>query len=139
MSTIKRIMIDNPPPLNKSPFRYELSDEAAAHNSSILERFNFDLTRVIAAHPNTEIAYGSEFRQVQVLEPLLHRHPYWPYLKSSLQKGLRFKFKKLAEKDRLADLEQALEFGNHKSTQEFVLTKIYSKFENANQETKLNV
>jgi len=112
---IKKIMEDNPKPLSPSPFKYELSNEAAVHNSNILRKYNYDLTRVIAAHPNTELSYGSEFRSPESLQPILQSHRHWNYIKSSLTHGVKAKFKKLSNSTRLDDLKAALKRGNHKS------------------------
>ena len=74
---------------------YSLTEEAAVHNSEILKKYNYDLTRTIAAHPNTEIAYGSEFRPASVLKPILHQHIHWNYIESSLNHGVKTKFSKI--------------------------------------------
>ena len=118
INKIKQILKTPNKPLSKSPFKYELTAEAAIHNSTILEKFGFDLTRLIAAHPNTEISHGSEFRKPSVLEPILEDHEYWPYIKDSLIHGVKTKFTKINETDRKSDLEEAIHRGNHKSASE---------------------
>ena len=103
------------PHLNKSPFIYELTKEAADYNSKIIARHNYDLTRLIAAHPNTEISYGSEFRPSSIIEPILKHHILWDYINNSLKNGVKTKFFKITEHQRRIDLEEAINRGNHKS------------------------
>jgi len=104
--------------LNKSPFRYKLTDNAVRHKSEVLRRHGYDLTRLVAAHPNTKISYGSEFRHPSILHPILKSHQHWNYIKSSLLSGVKTKFKKLKNKEQLKDLREALAHSNHKSTKD---------------------
>lgn len=62
MNKIKKILSDNPPVPTSTPFIFENTKNGAIHNSKILESFNFDITKAIAAFPNSHISYGSEFR-----------------------------------------------------------------------------
>ena len=115
--------------LNKSSFKHKLLSEAAAHNSKVLSKHGFDLSRLIAANPNTEISCGSEFRRPEVLDPVLSRCKYWPFVKKSIAEGIKVKFEKISEENCKADLIQALNQGNHKSanTQPKDLSDLVSK------------
>ena len=57
----KNTLTNELPCLSKSPFIHELTTEAVEHNSNILAKYNFDLTRLIAAHLKTELSHGLEF------------------------------------------------------------------------------
>ena len=54
----------------KSPVKFELSSEAIKYNTKLLESFQYDISKLISAYPDSELGYGSEFRPVEVLEPL---------------------------------------------------------------------
>ena len=58
-----------------SPFMFEFTAEAAAHNTSILEPFDYDLATAIDAFLGTTISPGSDLRPPEQLEPLLSHHP----------------------------------------------------------------
>ena len=115
MNKIKKILRDNPTVPTSTPFLFENTKNAAIHNSKILESFNFDITKTIAAFPHSHISYGSEFRNPTALEPLLNKHPFWPSVKQSLSKGAKFPLSRLNNKRRLEDLKCAIKRGNHKS------------------------
>ena len=129
MDTIKTILATPCPTPSPTPFIFELSKEAAIHNSSILENHNYDMTRVIGAHPNSNISYGSEFRSISTLAPLLHRSPFWNKIKSSLSKGARYPLERISNTRRRKDLEEAIVQGDHKSARSNipVLTKLLKK------------
>ena len=54
---------------------FEFTAEAAAHNTSILEPFDYDLATAIDAFLGTTISPGSDLRPPEQLEPLLSHHP----------------------------------------------------------------
>ena len=129
MTNIKKIISYQPPPPTSTPFKFEMTAEAANHNATILESHNYDLTRTIAAYPNSHISYGSEFRTSTVLHPLLSKSPLWPAISSILNKGAKYPLDRLSNKRRKADLEEALTRGNHKSakSEPKILTKLIQK------------
>ena len=90
ITTINYIIQSSPPPLSGTKFRFEISNAAAIHNSSILQSHNFDMTRTIAANHNSHISYGSEFQTVEVLEPLLQKSPLWKAVSEILVKGEKY-------------------------------------------------
>ena len=65
----------------------KISNPAAIHNAAILQSHNFDMTKTIAANPNSHISYGYGFRTVEFLEPLLHKSPFWEVVSEILVKG----------------------------------------------------
>ena len=129
MESIHKILETPCPTPSPTPFIFELSKEAALHNSSILQTHNYDMTRVIGAHLNSNISYGSEFRSVTTLAPLLHRSPFWNDIKSSLSKGARYPLERISNSRRRSDLEEAITRGNHESAKANtpVLTKLLKK------------
>jgi hypothetical protein len=115
LPTIQAILHQTIPTPLAVPFMFKLSDKAAAHNTKLLEEYNFNMQEVLEAHCHSFMGYGSEFRPVHMIEPLLLHHQNWSYLKLQLQQGSKWPLKELLEKDRL---EKNLEFirrENHKS------------------------
>lgn len=74
-------------PLRSPPFKFEVSDHAACHNAALLERFGYDLDKLIAAYPNTTSSFGSEFCRPDCLHPLLCCHDLWPFIRQQLEYG----------------------------------------------------
>ena len=99
-----------------SPFVHQLTLSAAQTNSELIEEFGCDLQALFDAHPDSTLSPGSEFCPIHVIEPLLHRHPFWPILSSMLFRGASYKFKNLPpDSDRELENEAILEYGNHSS------------------------
>ena len=75
-TNIRKLSIKTYPAFQPTPFNFTLSKEAAANNSTIIENSGIDLSISLAdIHQNTQLAYGSEFRPVNDLEPILHFGP----------------------------------------------------------------
>ena len=115
--------------MRKPEFTFELTREAAEKNFLVLRRYGFDLEKALSAHQGTPLEYGSEFRTVPELEPLLMLHPLWPHMKSILHEGSLFPLAELDEDTRTADLEEALVRGNHKGAKDkpVLLKKLFGK------------
>ena len=60
---------------------------------------------------------GSEFREVEVLEPLWQRHKFWPNMKKIVTEGLTYPLEEISEETRKEDLQHMIQRGNHKSAQ----------------------
>ena len=103
----------SPPPMPPD-FSFELTREAAQKNFCILLQHKGDLGSAIHHQRHSPVGYGSEFRPINHLEPLLYLHPYWPKFKSLLTNGSSWPLQELSEDERKRDVEEALEFGNHK-------------------------
>ena len=73
METVRQVAAANVRVPTASPFRFELTAEAAAHNTGILESFDYDLASAIDAFPGTTISPGSELRPPEQLQPLLNK------------------------------------------------------------------
>ena len=102
-----------PPP----PFRFELTEAAAEFNGQILRNNHFDLDRIIFGTRDSNLAPGAEFRPATALEPILAGHPLWPRVQFLLNHGSHYPLEPISESERMQDLSEAIEFGNHKSAQ----------------------
>ena len=67
MDAIRNIAAYELPPLASKYFRYEMTKEVTIYNDQVLDHRGHNITRVIAARPNTEISYGVEFRSLSTL------------------------------------------------------------------------
>lgn len=89
---IRKICGTPSPTPSKSSIRFELSHQAAQHNESVLGRVDFDIGRLIRDNESSTLGFGSEFRQVSELEPLLGRHPHFTKLALLLSEGMHYTF-----------------------------------------------
>jgi hypothetical protein len=102
----------------KPDVMFEMSDEARKYNHDRLAEHNFDMSMLIQANQGTTLDYGSEFRPMYQLEPLLGAHPNFEAIKGFIEEGMPYIFKKeVDEETRLLEFEAAIERGNHKSAQ----------------------
>ena len=132
ITTIYDIIQRSPhPPSRKKIF--EISNAAATHNNYILQSHNFDMTRTIAANHNSHISYRSEFRTVEVLEPLLQKIPLWKSVSEILVKGAKYPLERINSSRQKSDLEESLQWWNHQSAKKdpSILTKLIQKDVNA--------
>jgi hypothetical protein len=115
------------PPLQLSGFRFERSQDAATHNTLLLQSHNFDTNAATQSTPNTVLTYGSEFKPSHLLAPLLQRHHHWPKIKNIIDNGMSYPLRDISEQDRIADIKFMLDRGNHKSAQLSTGAKALSK------------
>ena len=114
--TVKQVAAANVPAPGASPFRFEFTADAAEHNTTVLENFEFDLAKVIESSPGSHNSYGSELRPPSQLEPLLRHHPTWQEFHDDMVYGIQYPFKEdIDEPTRLEQLRANMERGNHKS------------------------
>jgi hypothetical protein len=100
------------------PFMFDPNNllQSARHNASILEDYGFDLDRLLAAHSDSTVGYGSELRPIDQLDRVLGSHPIYPQFRPNVTSGMSFLGKCLpSEEERVCDLEAAIARGNHKS------------------------
>jgi hypothetical protein len=105
MKRVSSIFKGRSPPMNPPLFIFKKCKFAASHNARILERYNFDLERIIRSQHPSQISFGSEFRDSSILETLLIEHPLWPCLKNILNNGAAFPLESLSPESRLSDLK----------------------------------
>ncbi|KAI2508556.1 hypothetical protein MHU86_5848 [Fragilaria crotonensis] len=103
---------------HKVPIRFEVSEAASAHNAELLKSFDFDLGRLIQAFDSSTIGFGSEFRKVSELRPLIDDTPL-PRLETLLTEGMQYVFdRELSSQERGDEVTAMLARGNHKSAQQ---------------------
>jgi hypothetical protein len=68
----------------------------------------------LAAQEDLTVGYGSEFRGVATLANIFQRHPNWTRMSRILTHGLEWPLEPINNECRLADVREALIFGNHK-------------------------
>ena len=96
-------------------FDFRLCQRAAEHNFEILQRYDFDLQRILLEDPFSPVRPGSEFRPAALLDPIFSGHPLWPRFRRSLLHGASADLVPIDEIRRKQDLSDAIEYGNHKS------------------------
>jgi len=96
-------------------FRFDICKETVEFNFNLLNENNLDLEALLNPKKKCITTYGSEFKSVDDVAELLHRHPRWEALKEKLEKGCDFPVEDLDDEMRRLDLETALHQGNHKS------------------------
>ena len=108
-----------PSPLLQQPeFHFTWSQEAAIHNWACLTKYNLDLNKALAHQRNTPLEFGSEFRSIELLQPLLEYHPLWHRVHTWLTQGVQYPLAPISESQRQVDLRLALLRGNHKSAKQ---------------------
>jgi hypothetical protein len=113
MSIMNKIRGQPIPVPTELEFIFNMTQEVAAKNFLVFKRYGFDLGRVIEAQKRLPIGYGSEFKKPEVLKKIFRNHPLWERMECLLSKGSWWPLKEISEKDRVADRQEALRFGNH--------------------------
>ena len=105
--------------LAKHDFVLDLSFTAAEKNATLLlDKYGGNLSAAISANKNSILGYGSEFRPVEVLAKIFKNHPVWNRMSSILLHGSVWPLEPITNEHRIADVEAALAFGNHKGAEE---------------------
>ena len=99
-------------------FHFQWSKQAADHNWAMLQQHQLQLGPALATQSGTPLAFGSEFRQPTLLDPLFHYHPLWPRARTSLLHGVEFPLTNLPNEQRKTELSLALRRGNHQSVKQ---------------------
>jgi hypothetical protein len=102
----------------KPEFTFELTGRAAKKNYMVLGKYDFDLSKALEAQRNTPLGYGSEFRDPEILEQLLGKHPNWTRMKKILTEGSTWPLDEINEEEKAKDVREAMKFGNHKGAKE---------------------
>ena len=116
--TIKKITESECPQPSKPLFKFELTMKAALRNYLVLLKHGLSLESALESQKDSPLGFGSKFRPVKTLEPLLAKHPNWPCLKQILISGSSWDLEDLDEEKRLSDLKEAITRGNHKGAKE---------------------
>ena len=97
-------------------FSFKRTHEAAVRNSKILAEFKSDLGAVIAAHKDSPVNYGSEFRNTAALEKLFLHHEDKTKIISIIKHGSHYHLDPIEEETRKPDRSAMILRGNHKSS-----------------------
>ena len=118
LKTIQEILHSEETVMQDHGLQFENTKTAAKHNSKLLEKYNYNYAKLVAAHPNSTITPGSEFRKPEVLEKLLYKHEDWNFIKAILTDGADYPINKDIENEEKLreDLIYMIKRGNHKST-----------------------
>ncbi len=129
LPTISQIINHQVPTPVHPPLLFELSDRAAIHNRLLLQQHGNSIHDLISAYPNSFLSPGSEFRPIQVLEPLLMHHHNWPKIKNILLMGSMWPLHPIPEVERKTKNLEFIARGNHKSAVKYAAeyTKILNK------------
>lgn len=118
-NTIKQLLHQPKYKLKDPEFSFEITPQAAASNLELLQRQNYDLKKLCNENgKRSATTFGSEFKNVSVLEKLLYKHPRWNRFKRQLTEGVDFNTDELNDKIRQLDLDESYARGNHKSAQQ---------------------
>ena len=137
LKMIKKILDTPSPSFEKSPFIFENTKKARVHNSRILEQFDFDFRAAMNSFDKSVIHPGSEFRDSELLEPLLKDHPDWMILKEIMDLGVDLgldPYKIRDEETRLKDFDDALRKGNSGTMKDHLAKETVAK----NQEKEVS-
>jgi hypothetical protein len=104
--------------LRPTTFQFDWTDAAAEHNLGILQQYDYDLGRALAAQPDSIVSPGCEFRPTSLLRPICGHHPLWPRAAEWLSTGVTFPSASLPEDHRLEDLTAMIARGNHQSAKQ---------------------
>ena len=115
MRMIERIISTPCRKLADSPFRFKRTHEAAHHNSKMILENGGNLETLLSSLSYSFTHYGSEFREVDLLEELLSSKNKWSDLKSIVNKGVDYEMDEINEDDHKLDIDFHLDRGNHKS------------------------
>jgi hypothetical protein len=102
----------------KPEFAFDMSMEAAERNYLLLKKYNGSLGTAIRAQGDSPMSMGSEFRTPDVLRAIYGRHPVWGRMAPLLEDGSTWQLDPIDEELRQSDLQEALEFGNHKGAKQ---------------------
>jgi hypothetical protein len=103
----------------KSSVRFDVSMEAARHNAALLREVDYDFQHFFQGQAGSTLSFGSEFRPVEQLRPLLRQHPGFDELAEVLVTGMPYRYKlEITEAAREKEVLAMLDRGNHKSAQD---------------------
>ena len=97
---------------------FENTKSAAKFNSTLLQKYDYNYSNLVADHPNSTITPGSEFRKPEILEKLFSKHEDSKFIKSILTDGADYPIDTdvVNEEELKKNLLHMIQRGNHKST-----------------------
>lgn len=132
VTTIRKVAALVEKDLNTSQFIFEDAHDAAVWNSNILQKYEYDFEKAVAAEENSILTPGSEFRSIDNIAKIWKHRENWKKIRSILAHGCIYPLdKEQPEEIRKKDLEEMVKRGNHKSAlttdHKAVLEKIQKK------------
>jgi len=112
---VREVLSWQQPAMETPQLQFEWSHDAATANWNVLKQNNLDVRKTLQSQGYSPLSFGSEFKPPSIIAPLLQHHPLWPRFKSSLEKGAELPLESMSEEDRIQDLREAMDRGNHKS------------------------
>jgi hypothetical protein len=107
------------PAPTKSSVRFDVSKDAAAHNASLLRGVDYDFQQFLQDQKGSTLDFGSEFRSLEQIRPLLSNHPGFDELAEVLVTGMPYRYsREISEEERETEVLAMLVRGNHKSAQD---------------------
>ena len=94
--------------MQHTEFECDFSEEAALHNSCLLQHHGYDLASALRLQQHSSLAPGSKFKAVQILHQLCHGHPLWQRLQQYLTDGVDYSRATITDDVRLSNLTSAI-------------------------------
>lgn len=107
VNAVLKIISSQRKALEKSPLVFQFSEEAARANAIILSEFEFSVEKLLKSQRFTTLHSGSEFRDIEILEPVLKLHKFGEAISKYITSGVNYDLnplKKYNEVDRLRDI-----------------------------------
>ena len=103
--------------MNCPSFLFTPSQVAAEENWNVLKKHNLDLKKALDAEKDTQLGFGSEFKDASILHLIFKNHPLWSKMSSHISNGCSYPLEHLEKEKERQDVIEAFEFGNHKGIQ----------------------
>jgi hypothetical protein len=115
LQTVREVAGTAVQPPKAPPIKFATDDKSLVDNAGLLEKFNFDIAKLLDHFADTTIGYRSEFRPTKQPQKIFGGHPNFGFFKETLKKGMDYFFdSEISEEQRVLELEANLERGNHK-------------------------
>jgi hypothetical protein len=80
--------------------------------------FGGDLSKALKAQQTPPSGYSLEFKPIETLALLFKSHPLWNKMKAVIPHGSVWPLAPLSKDDRIKDVKEALQFENHKASEQ---------------------
>ena len=97
-NAVKHLLQQPKSKLSDSELSFKISPQVAASNLELLKKHDYDLKALCNQGRRSATSFGSEFKNVSMLEKLFTKHPRWKQFKDRLTEGVNFITEKLDEK-----------------------------------------
>ncbi len=83
-----------------------------------MHKFRGDLSKALEAQQTSPLGYDLEFKPIETLAPLFKCHLLWNKMKAVLSHRSIWPLAPLSKDKRIKNVEEALQFGNHKGAEQ---------------------